>query len=320
MKNIAVIGYGYWGKNLVRNFSQLGVLHTICDTKGDEANNIRALYPSICVNNSYSNVIQNKDIDGIVVATPSDIHYTIAKEAMLADKDVFVEKPFTLNSTEAKELVKIAEDRKRVLLVGHLMLYHPAIQLLKDYIQDGYLGDIHYLYSTRVNLGQVRSGEDVIWRLAPHDISIFNYLIGGTPSVISAQGFSYLQPNLPDVAFVTLQFGKVIAHIQVSWLDPHKVRQITIVGSKRMAVFDDTKKDFALQIYDKRIEKSNLSAQDGEVEYPWLHTTPPLDSECKAFIKSMQTREQPLSDGVSGLEVIRVLEAISEKLNRENNE
>ncbi len=317
MKNIAVIGYGYWGKNLVRNFSQLGVLHTICDTKGDEANNIRALYPSICVSNSYSNVIQNKDIDGIVVATPSDIHYTIAKEAMLADKDIFVEKPFTLNSTEAKELVKIAEDRKRVLLVGHLMLYHPAIQLLKRYINAGELGEIYYLYSTRVNLGQVRRTEDALWSLSPHDLSIFMYLLDCTPHVVSAQGFSYIQPSHNDVVFSILKFGDTIAHLHVSWLDPHKIRQLTIVGSKKMAVFDDVS-DQKLRIYNSHIEKSDLSARLEGVRLPQLDTsTSVLTAECSDFIKCMKSREQPLSSAQLGFEVVSVLESITRKLHPE---
>jgi len=319
-KNIAVVGAGYWGKNLIRNFHKLGVLHTVCDIDeksiGDASESIGH---KVFVTTNYQEVLDSPLIDGVVIATSSSLHHTMTKQALLAGKDVFVEKPFTLNVSDAEELVKLSVDRKRVLLVGHLMLYHPAIQLLKDYIRSGELGEIYYLYSTRVNLGQVRNDEDVLWRLSPHDISIFIYLLGGTPSVISAQGFSYIQSGLTDVVFALLKFGEVAAHIQVSWLDPHKVRRLTVIGSKKMAVFDDTAVNHKLTVYDKSVNKADLSIQSSGTVLPDADTADLLATECEAFVTAMQTRVQPLSGAEMGLEVTKVLEAASKIMRMEEN-
>jgi len=323
-KNIAVIGCGYWGKNLVRNFVELGALHTICDSDPKALSKLGALYPSVSKETNIDAILDNKEIRGVVIALPSALHYPTAKKALLADKDVFVEKPLTSKSSQARELVELAEKRKRILMVGHLMLYHPAVHVLKRHIQSGDLGEIYYLYSTRVNLGQVRSDESALWRLAPHDISLFLYLLDTVPEAVSAQGISYVQQHLEDVVFITLQFPrKVLAHIHASWLDPHKIRQLTVVGSKKMAVFDDMDPEHKLRIYDQGVidDYNELASASGAlalrsegVLLPIVDLAEPLSLECHHFLECIKNRSKPLSDGKQGLEVVRILEKIEEAM------
>ncbi|MBA7699814.1 Inositol 2-dehydrogenase/D-chiro-inositol 3-dehydrogenase [subsurface metagenome] len=251
----------------------------------------------------------------------------MTKQALLANKDVFVEKPLTLRSTEAQELVELCAKQKRLLMVGHLMLYHPGIELLKHYLDSGELGELYYLYSTRVNLGQVRRDESALWRLVPHDIAIFLYLLDALPEVISAQGACYLQPNLEDVVFITLKFPKrILSHIHASWLDPHKIRRLTAVGSKKMAVFDDMEAEHKLKIYDKGVAVNYdavstlgaLALRSGEVSIPQVDLTEPLLRECQHFLDCIEKRQKPLSDGKQGLEVVKALEAASKSMQEHN--
>jgi len=325
-RNIAVVGCGYWGKNLVRNFAALGALHTVCDASSAALKSLTASYANLNTETEFHRVLENKEVKGVVIATPAALHYSMAKQAMLAAKDVFVEKPFTLNSAEAAELAEIAEKRKQVLMVGHLMLYHPAVHILKRHIKAGDLGEIYYLYSTRVNLGQVRRDESALWRLLPHDISLLLYLLESSPEVASAEGMSYVQPNLEDVVFVTLEFSqKVLAHIHASWLDPHKVRQVTIVGSKKMAVFDDMEPEHKLKIYDQGVvdDHDKLASSSGTlalrsegVFLPKVDLAEPLWLECRHFLECMENRSTPLCNGKHGLEVVQILEKIDEVLKR----
>ncbi|MFC2017478.1 Gfo/Idh/MocA family protein [Chloroflexota bacterium] len=308
-KNIAVIGCGYWGKNLVRNFAELGALHTICDSSPDVLNQLGAIYPHAQRETSYEIVLANSEIKGVVIASPAAVHYSMARQALLAGKDVFVEKPFTTKSEDADELVELSVNQQRILMVGHLLLYHPAVQMLKRYIQSGKLGEIYYLYSTRVNLGQIRQDENALWRLVPHDIAMFIYLLEETPMAVSAQGSSYLQPDFVDVVFATLKFKTALAHVHASWLDPHKMRQLTIVGSKKMVVFNDMEPEYILQIYDKGVVTNTLLTRSGEVIYPQVELTEPLLLECQEFIECMAEQKQPLSDAKQGLEVVKTLEA-----------
>ena len=203
-------------------------------------------------------------------------------------------------------------------MVGHLLLYHPAVQILKKYIQSGELGEVYYLYSTRVNLGQIHQDENALWRLVPHDISMFIYLLEESPIVISAQGSAYLQPGFVDVVFVTLRFGRALAHVHASWLDPHKIRQLTVVGSKKMAVFDDMEPEHKLKIYDKWVASETLLINSGEVSYPQVDLTEPLLLECQEFIKCMRERKEPLSNAQLGLKVVEAIET-SESLMRDKN-
>ncbi len=328
-KNIAVVGCGYWGKNLVRNFAELGALNTICDNNPEFLERLGSQYPSVIKETSIDSAIRSEETRGIVISLPSAYHYPVAKKALLAGKDVFVEKPFTTNSSEAQELVEIAEKRKLILMVGHLLLYHPAVHILKRYMDSGDLGELYYLYSTRVNLGQVRSDENALWRLTPHDIAMFLYLLGSEPEVMSAQGISYVQPHLEDVVFVTLRFPKnILAHIHASWLDPHKIRQLTVVGSKKMAVFDDMDPQQKLKIYDQGVvndcdtacsPSGTVAVRSEGVFLPRVDLTEPLSLECQDFVNCIESRSQPLSDGNQGLEVVRVLEAIEKAMEIEGS-
>jgi UDP-2-acetamido-3-amino-2,3-dideoxy-glucuronate N-acetyltransferase len=313
-KNIAVVGCGYWGKNLVRNFAELGPLHTICDADPKVLQQIVSRYPEVNTETEYQQVLRSEEIRGVVIATPAVLHYSMAKEALLAGKDIFVEKPFTIRSRDAQELLELAEKHQRIVMVGHLLLYHPAVQELKKYIHSGELGEIFYLYSTRVNLGQIRRDENALWRLVPHDIAMFIYLLDDSPIVVSAQGSCYLQPDFVDVVFVTLRFSKVLANVHASWLDPHKIRQLTVVGSRRMAVFDDMEPEYKLQIYDKQVETTSLSIKTGEVKFPRVQLTEPLYLECREFIECVKEHRMPLSDAALGLKVVATLESLDRLL------
>jgi len=326
-RDIAVVGCGYWGKNLVRNFAELGALHTICDSSPEVLSKLAPIYPSVKVETNLDAVLTDKAIRGVVIALPTVLHYPAAKEALLAGKDVFMEKPITSKSSEAQELVEFAEKRKRILMVGHLMLYHPAVHILKRHIQSGDLGEIYYLYSTRVNLGQVRRDENALWRLAPHDISLLLYLLEDFPKIVSAQGISYVQQHLEDVVFITLQFPpEVLAHIHASWLDPHKIRQLTVVGSKKMAVFDDMEPEHKLKIYEQGVvdnpdklasTSGTLALRSEGVFLPRVDLTEPLSLECRHFLDCINNRSTPLSNGKQGLEVVRILEKTEEVMKHE---
>ena len=322
-KIIAVVGCGYWGKNLVRNFAGLGALHTICDSSPEVIERLHKLYPNVNIETSFERVLADNEIKGVVVSSPAALHYSMIKQALLAGKDVFVEKPFVSNSSEGQELVELSEEQKLILMVGHLMLYHPAVDVLKRHIQSDDLGELYYLYSTRVNLGQVRSDESALWRLAPHDISLFLYLLGTHPEVVSAQGISYVQPHLEDVVFITLRFPKnVLAHIHVSWLDPHKIRKVTVVGSKKMAVIDDMESSEKIRIYDKGVNFTGnytaygeyLTLRIGDILIPNTQNVEPLRLECQHFIDCILNNTTPRSDGEDGLRVVRVLNAAQQSL------
>lgn len=328
-KNIAVVGCGYWGKNLVRNFAELGALHTICDSSPEVIDRLHLLYPNVNKEMTFEAVLADREIRGVVISSPAAFHYSIAKQALLAGKDVFVEKPMTSNSAQARELVEISAEQERVLMVGHLMIYHPAVQILKDHVQSGDLGEIYYLYSTRVNLGQVRRDESALWRLAPHDLSLFLYLLDALPEVVSAQGISYVQSHLEDVVFINLKFPQNIsAHIHASWLDPHKIRQLTVVGSKKMAVFDDMDPQQKLKIYDQGVvndydtacsPSGTLALRSEGVFLPRVDLTEPLLLECQDFVNCIESRSQPLSDGNQGLEVVRIVEDIEKAMKGESS-
>jgi len=315
-KDIAVIGCGYWGKNLVRNFAELGALHTICDSNTEALQALKSSYPDANTETDFNRVLQNDSVKGVVIAAPALLHHSMAKEALLAGKDVFVEKPFTTSSKDAQELVELSEKRQCVLMVGHLLLYHPAVQALKKHIQSGELGEIYYLYSTRVNLGQIRQDENALWRLVPHDIAMFIYLLDESPVVISGHGSSYLRPNFVDVVFVTLSFGNTLAHVHASWLDPHKIRQLTVVGSEKMAVFDDMEPEYKLRIYNKGVISDTLLTRSGEATFPQLALSEPLFLECQEFINCMAERRQPLSDARLGLKVVEALEMAENLIRR----
>ena len=326
MTQLAIIGLGYWGPNLLRNFDQLRDCEVkfCCDLNNDNLLRIKEQYPHIVITKDYKGLMEDNELEAIVIATSASSHYNLVKEALLHRKHVFVEKPLVLNLEHATELVNLAEKTNRRLMVGHLMEYHPAVEKLKEIIQSGELGEIYYLYSQRVNLGKIRQDENALWSFAPHDLSIIMYLLEMEPENVSTRGQSYLQDGIEDVVFVNLQFpNKVMAQIQLSWLDPHKIRKITVVGSKKMAVFDDMEATEMLKIYDKGVSNSQfapygeaLSLRFGDISIPYIKMTEPLKLECQHFLDCIKNNQLPRSDGRDGLRVVKVLQAAQESLDQ----
>ena len=323
---IAVVGAGGWGKNHVRNYSAIpeSDLRYICDHHEGIRSTMAALYPSVEVVDDFQVVLDDPAVAAIVVATHAPSHFEVAEAALRADRDVFVEKPLCLSGDEAATLCRLAEEGGRILMVGHLLLYHPAVERLKALIEEGELGDVLYIYAQRVNLGVVRREENAWWSLAPHDISVANYLLGSCPEAVSATGSCYLQSErgIEDVVFATLHYpdGRM-AHVHVSWLDPHKTRKLTVVGSKKMAVFDDTSPDQKLAVFDKGVEppatlsyEEGVRIRTGDILIPALKMAEPLRRECMAFLDAVRTRKAPVADGASGLHVVRALEGGSASL------
>ena len=322
---LAQIGLGAWGKNLLRNFAaQPGAsLKLVCDSDAAAREAMSRQYPGVAACNDPAEVFARDDVGAVIIATPPASHYQLAMAAIDAGKDVFVEKPLVLSSADGERLVQAAEAAGRILMVGHIMIHHPATARLKQYIDTGELGQIYYVYARRVNLGKVRDIENAMWSFAPHDLSLIVYLLGQRPTRVSAVGQAYLQQGIEDVAFVTLQFpGGTLAHVHTSWLDPHKDRNMTIVGSKKMILFDDTQTTEKIKVYDKGVEKSMdystygeyLSLRTGDIVIPKIETSEPLAAECRHFLEAVRTRTPPRSDGRSGLEVLRILEAAQKSM------
>jgi UDP-2-acetamido-3-amino-2,3-dideoxy-glucuronate N-acetyltransferase len=316
-KNIAVIGCGYWGKNLVRNFAELGALHTICDSSPEIFSQIGADYPEAKKATSYESVLTDSEIKGVVISTPAVLHYAMAKQAMLADKDVFVEKPLALRVEEGEELVKLAEEGSKILMVGHVLEYHPGIIKLKQLVDEGQLGQINYIYSSRLNLGKFRTEENILWSFAPHDISIILRLLGEMPREVSAHGGYYLQHDIADITVTTMSFAQgVKAHIFVSWLHPYKEQKLIVIGDQKMAMFDDVAPQDKLLLYEHQIEwvdsKPIPHRQGGKpVEFTM---TEPLMLECQHFLDCLSSRQKPKTDGASGLRVLQILDACQKSL------
>ncbi len=324
---IGQVGLGDWGKNLLRNFAGLGRcrVKTACDTNAAVLGKLSESYPGIKFSDKYDDILDDSAIKAVVIATPPALHFEMAKSALEAGKDVFVEKPFVLDPADGLQLVEMAEKLGRILMVGHIMLHHPATTLLKKYIVNGELGKIYYLYSQRINLGKVRDCENSLWSFAPHDISLMLYLLDDMPCRVNATGASYLQDHIEDVTFMTLHFadGKM-AHVHVSWLDPHKERKLTIVGSKKMAVFDDTEASEKIWLYDRgvnsRLDYSTfgeyLGLRIGDIVLPRIQGGEPLQAECRHFLDCIIHRTTPISDGRDGLRVLNVLQAAQASLDQ----
>ena len=310
-KNIAVIGCGYWGKNLVRNFAELGALHTICDADPDVLGQLALPYPDISTEAEYRQVLNNPEIKGVVIATPALLHYSMSKQALLAGKDVFVEKPLALNIREGKELVELAQEKHRILMVGHLLEYHPAVLKLKELIDKSELGKIQYIYSNRLNLGKFRTEENILWSFAPHDISVILLLLGGEmPLEVSAHGGYYLHPDIADVTLSTMSFRDgVKAHIFVSWLHPFKEQRLVVVGDRAMVEFNDTNSEEKLLFYRHRIDwvEQKPVPRPKEAKAVEISTEEPLKIECQDFIQCIDSRQKPKVDGYKGLQVLEVL-------------
>lgn len=315
--HIAVIGAGYWGVNHVRNFHELGALRMVCDNNESSLEKIAETFPGVRIETDITTALAASDVRGVVIATPAETHYPIASAAIEAGKDVLVEKPLTLDVTEGERLVNLASERGAILMVGHLLEYHPAVLRLRQLIESGEIGELRYIYSNRLNLGKVRREENILWSFAPHDIAIILRLIGVWPNRVAVTGGAYLQPSIADVTVTSIEFPiGVRAHIFVSWLHPYKEQRLVVVGSKRMAVFDDVRKDGKLLIYDQGVEfvdgEPVTRKNEGIAEE--IEVAEPLRRECVQFLESIETRERPLTDGESGLRVLRVLDAAERSL------
>lgn len=315
---LGVVGAGYWGKNLVRNFARVkrARLLAVADLSEGNRERARTLAPGARVTDDYASLLNDPAIDGIAVCTHAAAHYELARDALLADKHVYVEKPLTLEEAHAEELVALAKERERTLMVGHLMLFHPGVRWIREQLLAGNLGTPLYLYLQRLNLGIVRSDESAWWSLAPHDISIALYLLGATPNDISARGNAYLREGTEDVVFANLQFaGGQAAEIHTSWLDPHKIRKLTLVCDSKMVTFDDTEPREKIRVYDKGAERSVdyqnfaelISLRQGDIWIPSLPGTEPLLLECQHFVDCVRDGVECQTPGQQGLDVVRIL-------------
>jgi len=326
MIGIAVVGAGAWGRNQIRVFSDIPdvQLKYICDSDPQKLLALQKSYPQSKLVENLGPLLQDSGVTGVVIASSAISHYSLAKELLMADKDVLVEKPMALNTKDAEEMLKIAERKGRILMVGHLLIYHPAVDRLKEMVSSGELGKIHYIYTQRVNLGVIRQDENALLSFAPHDLSVIIYLLEEEPVVVTAHGESYIQPGIEDVVFLSLRFsdGKM-ANIHLSWLDPHKLRKITIVGSKKMVVFDDMEASEKLKIYDKGVKNLSydtygeyLSLRFGDIIIPSIKMVEPLRTEAEHFIRCIESRKEPKTGGRDGLKVVKILMAAQASLKR----
>jgi predicted dehydrogenase len=323
---VGVIGYGYWGPNLTRNFFELAgsELVAVTDLKEDRLSQAKSRYPQIITTKEYRELFNGR-VDAVVVSTPPATHYRIARDCLEHGLHVLVEKPMTLKSSEAEELIELARSRGLTLMVGHTFEYNSAVQALKKYMNSGELGEIHYIDAARLNLGLFQRDSNVMWDLAPHDISILLYLLGRKPISVSAQGMSCVFDGIYDVAYLNLIFpGEIPAYIHVSWLDPCKVRRITVVGSRKMAVYNDVENEQKIKIYDKGVDappytngsfgEFQCSYHTGDITIPHIHFAEPLKQECQHFIDCIVNQTEPCSSGRDGFEVVKILEAAQHSL------
>lgn len=312
---VAVIGCGYWGKNLVRNFAALGALHTVCDATVAGRTTAAMLAPTATIVAAVEEVFTNAQITGVVIATPAETHYSVVRQALESGKDVFVEKPLALTVEQGTHLVRLARQQQCILMVGHVLEYHPAILKLRQLIDAGALGKLQYIYSNRLNLGKIRTEENILWSFAPHDVAVILRLMGGLPFQVVACGGNYIQPNIADVTITNLLFDNgVRAHIHVSWLHPFKEQRLVVIGAKKMASFDDVSKQLVL--YDQRVDlkENGPIPVKGEGEVVPFAADEPLRLECQAFLQAIETRQPPITDGESGLRTLKVLQAAQRSL------
>lgn len=323
---IGVVGLGYWGPNLLRNFRALpeAEVKWICDTKTDRLVHMKELYPEVSMTTEYRELVEDPELDAIAIATPVSSHFPLAMKALEAGKHVFIEKPMAASVTEAVAMIEAAGKRSLTLMVGHTFLYSAPVRTIKEIIDSGEIGDVMYISSRRLNLGLFQKDINVAWDLAPHDISIILYLLGEDPESVNCQGKAHITPAIEDVTNMSLNFPNgSFAVIQSSWIDPKKVREIVIVGTKKMIVYDDTEPNEKIKIYDKRVEvpphydtfaEFTYSYHYGDVHGPFIKQTEPLRLECQHFIDCIRTGEKSISCGEEGLKVVQVLEASTTSL------
>jgi len=323
--NVAVIGLGYWGPNLLRNLYEIKSCDSLiaCDKDESKLEKIKLRYPTVAIEKNYRNLLTNDRLQAVVIATPVSSHFPIGQDFLKAGKHIFLEKPFTQNTAEAEKLLQLAEEKNLITMVGHTFEYSPPVLKIKEIIDSGELGKIYYISTSRVNLGLHQKDVSVIWDLAPHDFSILFHWLEAEPIRISAMGKDYVQKNIPDVAFINMEFASgCIAHVQVSWLSPSKLRRTAIIGSKKMLVYDDTENIEKVKIYDKGVDYKDpetfgefqLSYRSGDVVSPYIKNFEPLNMEMKHFLDCCGTHQRPKTDGYNGLRVVKALEAAEKSL------
>lgn len=322
---VGVVGCGYWGPNLARNLRQSGQCELIlCDASERRLEHMRRLYPGIATTTQYEALVNDPELDAVVIATPVRFHFPMAKAALNAGKHVFIEKPMARTTAEAEELVRLADREEVVLMIGHTFLFSPAVRRMKEIIEAGDIGEVQYVAARRLNLGLFQKDINVAWDLAPHDISIMLHILDESPVSVSCQGSSHVTHGIEDVTMMSLNFRKRrCAFVHNSWLEPKKVRQMTVVGSQRMIVYDDTEPLDKLKIYDARVEvpphydtfaEFTYSYHYGDAYVPYIKQDEPLKMECQHFLDCVREADTPLTNGRLGLEVVRILEAASESL------
>jgi len=327
MISVALIGVGRWGPNLLRNFIAMQdvSVEMACDVDEKRLVQVEKRFPSIRRTTRPEDIIRNASLDCVVIATPLATHFQLALEALRAGHHVLVEKPLACSSSECEQLIAAAEKAERILFVGHTFKYNAGIRAAKEYIDRGELGELYLIDANRTNLGPVRYDANALWDLAAHDISIFSYWVGENPQEVSARGGCYLNRGIEDVVYATLGYGGgVIAHVHASWLNPRKVREITVVGEKKMLVWNDMNLSEPIRIYDRGFVRDEsyhdtfgdfrLSIREGEVVIPAIRLNEPLMAECEHFIECVRTGARPLTDGLDGLNVVRVLEAATQSM------
>lgn len=314
---VAVVGGGYWGPNLIRNFHALGALGAICDKSPETLAKLSAQYPGVKAVEDFAAVLSAPEIRAVVLATPASTHHRLAMLAMEAGKDVFVEKPLALTAAESEDLARAADRLGRVLMVGHILEYHPAYEKLVELVRSGELGEVKHLRSSRLSLGKLRHEEDVLWSFAPHDVSLILGLVDAEPEEVRAFGHAILQPGIADQVHVDMRFGNgATAHIHTSWLEPQKLQQLVVIGTKKMAIFEDSRADAKLKLFDCGFDCVNgsWSPRRGEetvVEYP---AGEPMARECQHFLDCVANGTRPKSDGWDGVRVLKVLEAATRQM------
>lgn len=325
MIKLSLVGIGTWGWNHLRTWATLEnvELKWVCDLDETRLNRAKKFYPNISTTTDFEKALE--DVDTVVIVTSSFNHYKLAKKALNKGLHVFVEKPMAHSLQEATELVELSEKVNKTLMVGHLLLYHPAVLKLREIISSGELGEVYYLYSHRLNLGRIRTDENVVLSLAPHDISVSNFIIPGRPIRVSARGHSYVTKDIEDVAFITIEYENgILAHIHISWLDPRKIRTLVVVGSEKMVVFDDMEPEEKLKVYDKGVVKSPFTSVElppgviavryGDIHSPRVPMKEPLREEARHFVECIENGKRPRTDGRSGLEVMAILESAMESI------
>jgi len=324
--NLAVIGCGYWGPNLIRNFRSLSDvrLKIVCDKDKNRLEHMKNLYPDIETTTNFEDILKDDSIHAVGIATPVFTHHKLAKACLNAGKHTFVEKPLASSSEECNDLIKIAKEKSLILMVGHVFIYTPPVIAIKEYIKSGELGDVFYISTRRLNLGLFQKDINVAWDLATHDIAIILYLLEENPVSVNCQGKAHINPNIEDITTISLNFNSTrYATIQSSWIDPHKIRDVTIVGSKKMIVYDDTHPLEKIKVFDKRVlapphydtfAEFQYSYHYGDIHIPYLKQVEPLKAECQDFIDCIKTGKKSLASGENGLEVVKILEAANKSL------